>query len=231
MKRNVDLTSKAVQTRQQILSCALELFREKGFDSTTMRDIADRAGVAVGAAYYYFQTKDELVLSFYSGLQAEVTSQLAAITKEEDFGRRFTKLLQLSIEQLTPYRSFVVVLARSASEPNNPLSPFSQQTREVRTQAITAVEQCVSGSSLKVASNLAPHLPKLLWFYQMGVLFFWSHDNSRAQKRTQQFISLSLSLLCKLFPLSRLPLMRDLNQSLIRLIQLVEGLGDEGESK
>ena len=227
MKRSLELTSKALQTRDQILGCALELFRERGFDKTTMRDIAEQAGVAVGAAYYYFQTKDELVLAFYGSLQAQVNAHLAEITKDGDFGRRFTRLLQFSIEQLAPYRSLVVVLARSASEPANPLSPFSPQTREVRAQAVAAVEQCLQGSNLKTAPSLVQHLPKLLWIYQMGVLFLWSHDNSSAQKRTQQFISLSLSLLTKLLPLSRLPLMRDINQSVIRLIQLVEGLGEE----
>lgn len=232
MKRNVALTSKALQTRDQILGGALELFRERGFDKTTMRDIAEQAGVAVGAAYYYFQTKDELVLAFYCSLQAQVNAHLTAITKDADFGRRFTGLLQFSIGQLAPYRSLVVVLARSASEPANPLSPFSPRTREVRTQAIAAVEQCLEGSNLKVAPSLVQHLPKLLWFYQMGVLFFWSHDNSSAQKRTQQFISLSLSLLTKLLPLSRLPLMRDLSQSVVKLIQLVEDLGGaEGEKR
>lgn len=224
MKRNLDLTSKAVQTRDQILSCALELFRERGFDKTTMRDIAEHAGVAVGAAYYYFQTKDELVLAFYSSLQAGVNAHLAEMTEEADFERRFAGLLQYSIGQLAPYRTLVVVLARSASEPDNPLSPFSPQTHEVRTQAIAAVARCVQGSNLKVAPSLVPYLPKLLWFYQMGVLFFWSHDNSGGQKRTQQFIALSLALLTKLLPMSRLPLMRNLNQSVVKLIKLVEEL-------
>jgi AcrR family transcriptional regulator len=226
MKRGMDLTSRALQTRSQILSGALELFRERGFDETTMRDIAERAGVAVGAAYYYFETKDELVLAFYSSLQAEANAHLAAITRDADFEQRFARLLKFSIEQLAPYRTLVVVLARSASEPGNPLSPFSLQTREVRNQAIAAIAKCLEGSNLKVAPSLVPHLPKLLWFFQMGVLFFWSHDNSGGQKRTQQFISLSLALLTRLLPMSRLPLMRSLNQSVVKLIQLVEELAE-----
>ena len=39
-------------TRQKILDAALELFRERGFAEATMREIAARAGVATGLAYY-----------------------------------------------------------------------------------------------------------------------------------------------------------------------------------
>ena len=58
--------AKAEGTRERIVDAALELFREKGFDETTMRDIAAAAGVATGAAYYYFRSKEELVMAFYA---------------------------------------------------------------------------------------------------------------------------------------------------------------------
>jgi AcrR family transcriptional regulator len=46
--------------RQAILSTALEVFGEHGFTSTTVKDIADRAGVAPGSIYTYFQDKEDL---------------------------------------------------------------------------------------------------------------------------------------------------------------------------
>ena len=54
-------TAKAEETRNRILDAALRLFRERGFAQTTMRDVATEAGVATGAAYYYFRSKEELV--------------------------------------------------------------------------------------------------------------------------------------------------------------------------
>jgi len=53
-------TTKSEETRDRILNAALSLFREKGFDTATMRQIAVEAGVATGAAYYYFASKDPL---------------------------------------------------------------------------------------------------------------------------------------------------------------------------
>ncbi|HSN85317.1 MAG TPA: helix-turn-helix domain-containing protein, partial [Thermoanaerobaculia bacterium] len=53
------------QTKRQILDVALALFREKGFRPTTMRDIAEGAGIALGTTYNYFPTKEHLALYFF----------------------------------------------------------------------------------------------------------------------------------------------------------------------
>jgi AcrR family transcriptional regulator len=60
------ITARAEDTRRKIYEAAMELFREKGFEETTMRDVAAKAGVALGGAYYYFSSKDAIVLAFGS---------------------------------------------------------------------------------------------------------------------------------------------------------------------
>ena len=57
--------AKSDRTRTAIVDAALALFTEQGFDVTTVRQIAARAGVSVGNAYYYFDSKEQLVLSIY----------------------------------------------------------------------------------------------------------------------------------------------------------------------
>lgn len=47
-------------TIERILSVAAKLFLEKGFDNTSMRDIANMAGVSKGAIYHHFQSKDAI---------------------------------------------------------------------------------------------------------------------------------------------------------------------------
>lgn len=49
--------------RQEILTAALGLFSEKGFAHTSMADIADAAGISIGAVYRYFPSKNDLVLA------------------------------------------------------------------------------------------------------------------------------------------------------------------------
>ncbi|MBS1989901.1 MAG: TetR/AcrR family transcriptional regulator [Cyanobacteria bacterium SZAS LIN-3] len=50
-------------TRQEILNAAAELFRTKGYDSTSVDDIVVAANLAKGTFYYHFQKKEDLVLA------------------------------------------------------------------------------------------------------------------------------------------------------------------------
>ncbi len=49
--------------REEILQAAKELFLEQGYDSTTIRKIADRVGVSAPALYLYFQDKEQMILA------------------------------------------------------------------------------------------------------------------------------------------------------------------------
>src|SRR5690348_1038748 len=57
------------QTKRLIVDTAVRLFREQGYEKTTMRAIAQAAGLSVGNAYYYFPSKDHLVQEFYTQVQ------------------------------------------------------------------------------------------------------------------------------------------------------------------
>ena len=79
-------TARAEDTRRKIYEAAMELFREKGFEQTTMRDIAAQAGVALGGAYYYFSSKDAIVLAFYAEMQQAINQPvLEALAGRKSF--------------------------------------------------------------------------------------------------------------------------------------------------
>lgn len=65
-------------TRQEILNAAAELFRTKGYDSTSVDDIVLAANLAKGTFYYHFQKKDDLVLS----LQESQLKEAAGIARD-----------------------------------------------------------------------------------------------------------------------------------------------------
>ena len=52
-------------TREQILDVALELFNERGYDKTSLREIAERLGVTKAALYYHFERKEDLLLALH----------------------------------------------------------------------------------------------------------------------------------------------------------------------
>lgn len=70
------MTSKAEQTRQQIIDTADDLFYRQGFDHTSFTDIADAAGIARGNFYYHFKTKDELLSAVIEARCAGIRAML-----------------------------------------------------------------------------------------------------------------------------------------------------------
>src|SRR6185503_9307116 len=64
-------TPKGEETRRRVHGAAMALFREKGLDATTMRDVAAAAGMSLGAAYHYFPSKEAIVVAYYDAVQDE----------------------------------------------------------------------------------------------------------------------------------------------------------------
>jgi AcrR family transcriptional regulator len=55
-------------TRERIQAVALELFAERGYDKTSLREIAERLDVTKAALYYHFRTKEDIVASLFENL-------------------------------------------------------------------------------------------------------------------------------------------------------------------
>ena len=215
-------TPRAEDTRRKIYDAALAMFREKGFEQTTMRDIAAKAEVALGAAYYYFSSKEALVLAFYQELQEGSHEDiLAAMGAHKKLKDRLRCVLEKRFDLLAPNRKFCDALFRHAPDPSDPLSPFSTETKPIRERAIEHLRQAVEGSEVKVPADLKPQLPFLLWLYQMGLILFWLYDRSPRQQRTEKLMDKSLNLLVNLLRISSLPLMKPLRKMVLELVETV----------
>lgn len=215
-------TPRAEDTRRRIYESALKLFREKGFEQTTMRDIAASAGVALGAAYYYFSAKEAIVLAFYQEMQeSSQESILEAMSRHKKLKDRIRRVLEKRLELLAPNRKFCDALFRHAPDTADPLSPFSAEARPIREQAIEQLRIALEGGDVKVAADLKPKLPYLLWLYEMAVILFWLYDRSPRQERTEKLVEKSLGLLINLLRLSGLPLMKPLRKAALELVETV----------
>jgi AcrR family transcriptional regulator len=216
-------TARAEDTRRKIYDAALHLFREKGFEQTTMRDIAARAQVALGGAYYYFPSKDAIVLDFYRDTQESSHEViLKDLAKHKKLKDRIRCVLEKRLELLQPNRKFCAALFRHAPDSTDPLSPFSEISRPIREHAVEHMRLAIEGSDLKVPSDLEPRLPYLLWLYQMGLIMFWLYDRSPSQERSRRLTEKSLGLLVNLLRVSTLPLMRPLRKAALELVETVD---------
>jgi len=217
-------THKAEETALRILEGALELFRQEGFDSATMRDIARKAGVATGAAYYYYPSKDAIVMDFYRRSSAEMQPGIeAALEGVSGIEARLRELIRAKLAHFAPNRSVLRALLKNGADPRHPLSPFSPETREVREADIAWFRRILADCGVRIPRDLEADLPGVLWFYQMGVIFFWVIDDSPRQARTERLLALSSKTVAGLIRFSALPLMRPLRKTALQLIEIVKG--------
>jgi AcrR family transcriptional regulator len=66
------MDQRRTDTRGQLQSVALELFAERGYDSTSLRQIAERLGITKAAVYYHFHSKDEILASVIEDFLAQL---------------------------------------------------------------------------------------------------------------------------------------------------------------
>src|SRR6266540_3910959 len=130
-------TNKGGQTKAAILQTALDMFRESGYEETTMRAIAKRARVSLGNAYYYFHSKEHLIQAFYQRThELHLAASVPALEKEQTLKARLLAVMRLKFETLEPYHEFAGVLFKTAANPGSPLNPFSDESDPVRKESI-----------------------------------------------------------------------------------------------
>jgi AcrR family transcriptional regulator len=217
---------KSEATRARILESALATFRERGFEKSTMREIAAAAGVALGAAYYYFDSKDAIVMAFYQRAQQEMTPSLDAILAEaKTFEARLRGLITYKFKYFSANRALLGALSAHV-DPAHPLSPFSQETAAIREQDTALFARAVEDSRVKLPSNIRPYLPRLLWLYQMGLLLFWVYDHSPKQARTQILFDKTLKMMLVTLRLAGLPFMRPIHRLTGELLEIIYAKND-----
>lgn len=219
-------TEKGEQTRSAILDAALHLFRQKGFDETRMRDIAGEAGVALGAAYYYFPSKDSLVQAYYRIVQEEHERRLAAAMdgRKLDLRQRLGLVFHTKIDILKDDRKLLGAIFRYAGEPLHPLSCLGPATADTRRQSLATLRQALDGESLP--TDVRDLLPLAMWALQMGLLVYFIYDNSPEQRRTRKLIDSSLDLGVRILSLLKNPLMKPVRRKLLNLLHDADLLPD-----
>jgi AcrR family transcriptional regulator len=212
-------TPKGEQTRERILDAALDLFRTQGYADTTMRQIAQAAGVAVGNAYYYYASKDQLILAFYERNHTDHLKLLGdALSETKDFGERLRLLIRTKVDSAMPYRRLSTKLFTSAADPESPLSPFSPESAPLRGEAVALMAEVIDGSSLRVGKDLRGDLPELLWLYEMGIILYWVHDASEGCANTYALLDRTVPIVERLIGLAKLPVIRPMVRELVGML-------------
>jgi AcrR family transcriptional regulator len=99
------------ERRDHLVRLAAELFAEKGYQATTVRNIADEAGILSGSLYHHFDSKesivDEILTAFFDELTA---ANQAALEKGGDPRAILAALVRICFDTLVPHRAAIMVL-------------------------------------------------------------------------------------------------------------------------
>lgn len=194
-------------TRSQILAAALKLFRERGFDSATMRDIAEAAGMSLGASYYYFPSKESIVSAYYDYVQQEHKLRVERdITKAKTLRQRLGVAYHTKLDVIREDRKLLVALFRYGGDPGHPLSWFGPSTRHQRELSMAIFARALGDE--KLPKDVRHIAPLALWALHMGFILYFVHDGSEGQSRTQRLLDGTLDLVTRAFELATAPVLQ-----------------------
>jgi len=227
MVKNDPATDKGEQTRRQIFESALELFREQGFDATTMQDIAERAQVVKSAAYYYFPGKEAIIQAYYERVQAEQERVCAvAFARTTKLKERLAIAMHSKFDLAKNDRKLLGVVFRYTGEPEHPLSCLGRGTAEIRRRSMQVLRDAMTEE--KLPKDLQELLPMALWALQMGLLVMFLYDTSEEQRRTRRMADGALDLTLKLLGLAKLAVLRPVRTRILSLLREAELLPEGG---
>jgi AcrR family transcriptional regulator len=206
------------QTRRQILDTALALFRERGFEETTIRDVAAAAGLSLGAAYYYFKSKEAIVGAYYEYVQDEhMVRAREAFARGGDLRARLRAAFHAKIDIMQDDRRLLRALFRYGGDPDHPLSWFGPATRGQRQQSVDVFAEALAGERLP--EDVRESAPTLLWTLHMGVLLYFLYDGSPAQRRTRKLIDAAVDFVVDVKRLATSPLLRPMRRRVTNILR------------
>jgi len=120
-------------------------------------------------------------------MQSKIEGALKNTTGLE---RRLRELIRVKFIHFAPNRGVLRTLLRNGADPKHPLSPFSPETEEIRDIDIAWFRRILIDCGVRIPRDLEPDLPGILWFFQMGVIFFWVIDGSPEQTHSHRVLDL-----------------------------------------
>jgi TetR/AcrR family transcriptional regulator, cholesterol catabolism regulator len=104
-------TALASQRRDNLVKLAAELFAKKGYQATTVREIADEAGILSGSLYHHFDSKESIVDEVLSSFLDDLLSSYRATVSQGGGPRQvLAGLVQAGFASLGPHRAAITVM-------------------------------------------------------------------------------------------------------------------------
>lgn len=109
-------TTQTSKRRDELLKIAAELFATKGFKNTTVRDIADAAGILSGSLYHHFDSKESMVDELLRTFQTALFTTYDEITGSDlDAGAKVDAVVRASFDAIHEHHDEVAIFQGDAA--------------------------------------------------------------------------------------------------------------------
>jgi AcrR family transcriptional regulator len=184
------------QTKQRILSAALELFKEKGLEGTTTKEISKMSGIAEGTLFNYFKTKEDLALYFFQKETEDLIRwfQANARLQKAPLPEKLFGIIHRQLEYIEPYEEFIGAVFCRSLQPTSSLSPLSFESQELRLKYLRFIREILAEAEEK---REIPRLGGLgayaVGLFYIGIVTHWLHDGSRGKQKTLALLDRALN--------------------------------------
>lgn len=134
-----------LRSRLRIVEAARDAFADTGFDASSMKDVASRAGLSVDVVCRYFPTREHLALAIYGELGEALLARAAELSPGS-VAERFTALMELRIAQCEQHRRPLTALLGHALDPQSSLYVLGEAAEGARAKVQAALGAVVAGA-------------------------------------------------------------------------------------
>jgi AcrR family transcriptional regulator len=127
------------ESRTRVLQAALELFAERGFAATSTRELSERLGFTKAALYYYFKTKDDLLVALIQPVLEQLTTLITQTPVRPSAAAR-REVLAAYVDLTTDHVDLLRVLTQDPSVTRRPASAAHAALEERMLQLLAGHE-------------------------------------------------------------------------------------------
>ena len=176
-------------TRKRIVDTAKALFRTKGFDNATTRDIAKEVGMATGTLFNYFASKEAIVVELVSQALVKAENDFSKSRRAKaDLEETLFACAAAQLRALRPLRKYVRPFIDTVL---SPVIPADEIARELRESIHSQFRDLLVEFEIEDPSPIQMSIFSSLY---TGVLSFWSSDKSPKQEDSLALLDQSVRM-------------------------------------
>jgi len=188
---------KKAETRERIISAAIEIFSQAGIEHATVDDIAAAADVGKGTIYNYFQTKEEIVVAFLVGIEREVQMRATEFASVNgSLQRLLVSFLAFQLKLKEPHHEFVRVFFAQMFSRGSSGSPWMRDLQSVIDPPLQKFFSILQQRDLIRQDIDTQNLVQLFKMLHVGLMTAWVMEGP-PWRATHRLLKEQIRVLCE----------------------------------